>query len=130
MVGIDYYPRNALMAFGSRTLYLDGSQGRWNQKRRKELLAWAEAHPQKLLITEGQAEPWEAVTIPANPHNQGLYSCLPEHLISNYNTCMGWFGEQVPLYAYLFWGAEYWMLRKQSHDSSYLHAFERILENS
>jgi len=28
------------------------------------------------------------------------------------------------------WGAEYWMLRKQSMDSSYLKAFERILENS
>lgn len=129
MVGIDYYPRHALMPFGSRTLYLDGSQSPSHQPRRKQLLAWAGAQAQKLLIAEGQAEPWEAVTVPTNPHNQGMYSCLPEHIISNYNTCTGWFGEKVPLYAYLFWGAEYWMLRKQSMDSSYLHAFERILEN-
>ena len=43
---------------------------------------------------------------------------------------MGWFDEQAPLYAYLFWGAEYWMLRKQSMDISYLQTFERILENA
>ena len=40
---------------------------------------------------------------------------------------MGWFGEHIPLYAYLFWGAEYWMLRMQSGDPGYLQAFERIL---
>ena len=130
MVGIDYYPRNALLPFGSRTLYLDGSQSPSHQPRRNQLLAWAEAHHKKLLITEGQAEPWEALTVPSNPLNQAMYSCLPEHILGNYNACMSWFGEQVPLFAYLFWGAEYWMLRKQSLDSSYLQAFERILENS
>ena len=121
MVGIDYYPRHALIPLGSRTLYLDGSQSPSHQARRKQYpgLGRSRNH-QKLLITEGQAEPWEAVTVPANPHNQAMYSCLPEHIISNYNTCMGWFGEQAPLYAYLFWGAEYWMLRKQSMDPSYL----------
>ena len=130
MVGIDYYPRHALIPFGKRTLYLDGSQSRWHQSRRKQLIAWAASNHQKLLIAEGQAEPWEVVTVPTNPLNQGLYSCLPEQIISNYNNCMGWFGEQVPLFAYLFWGAEYWMLRTQSMDSSYLQSFERILENS
>jgi hypothetical protein len=130
MVGIDYYPRHALLPFGSRTLYLDGSQSPSHQARRKQLLAWAVAHHKKLLIAEGQAEPWEAVTVPTNPHNQAMYSCLPEHILGNYNACLGWFGEQVPLFAYLFWGAEYWVLRKQSLDSSYLQAFERILENS
>ena len=59
-----------------------------------------------------------------------MFSCMPEHIISNYNTCMGWFGEQNPLYAYLFWGAEYWLLRRQSMDPSYLQAFVRILENA
>jgi hypothetical protein len=130
MVGIDYYPRHALLPFGVRTLYLDGSQSPWDQARRKKLLARVGAQGKNLLITEGQAEPWEAVTIPANPDHQGMFSCMPEHLISNYNTCMGWFGEQDPLYAYLFWGAEYWMLRKQGHDQSYLQAFDRILEKS
>jgi hypothetical protein len=130
MLGIDYYPRHALLPFGRRTLYLDGSQSPSHRPRRKQLLAWAVAHHKKLLISEGQAEPWEALTVPSNPLNQAMFSCLPEHIISNYNNCMGWFGEEFPLFAYLFWGAEYWMLRKQSLDSSYLLAFERILENS
>jgi hypothetical protein len=130
MVGIDYYPRHALIPFGSRTLYLNGSQSPWNQARRKRILARAAARHQELLIAEGQAEPWEAVTVPSNPQNQGMYSCLPEHILSNYNTCMGWFEQQTPLYAYLFWGAEYWVLRKQSLDPSYLQAFERTLENA
>jgi len=130
MVGIDYYPRHAFRPFGSRTLYWDGSQSPWLRTRIRKLLPRAGMSVKSLLITEGQAEPWEAVTLPTNPLNQGLFSCLPEHLISNYNTCMGCFGEQNPLYAYLFWGAEYWMLRKQSMDPSYLQAFERVLENS
>ena len=130
MVGIDYYPRNALIPFGSRTLYLDGSESQAHQARRNQLLAWATANHKELLVTEGQAEPWEAVTVPANPQNQAMYSCLPEDILGNYNACMGWFGDQGALYAYLFWGAEYWLLRKQSKDSSYLQCFERILEKS
>jgi hypothetical protein len=128
MVGIDYYPRNALMTVGSKTLYLDGSQSPAHQPRRKQLLTWASTHGKKLLITEGQAEPWEAVTTPPNPDKQGMYSCLPEHVVTNYNACMGWY--EASLYAYLFWGAEYWMLRKQGKDSSYLQAFARILETT
>jgi hypothetical protein len=130
MVGIDYYPRHAYLPFGSKTLYLDGSQSPWLRTRIRKLLPRTGMTAKSLLITEGQAEPWEASTVPANPLNQGFFSCLPEHLVSNYNTCMDWFGEQNPLYAYLFWGAEYWMLRKQSGDPSYLQAFERILEKS
>jgi len=130
IIGIDFYPRHALIPLGSRTLYLDGSQSPSHRARRKQLFEQVLANHQKLLISEGQAEPWEAVTVPANPLNQAMYSCLPEQIIINYNTCMGWFGEQTPLYAYLFWGAEYWMLRKKSMDSSYLQAFERVLEEA
>lgn len=129
-VGIDYYPRNALMALGSKTLYLDGSQSSWQQKKRRQLLAWAAAHDKKLLISEGQAEPWETVTTPPDPGSQGMYSCLPEQVITNYNTWMEASAPPAALYAYLFWGAEYWMLRKQGLDSSYLQAFARILEFS
>lgn len=129
MVGIDYYPRHALMGIGNRTLYLDGSQSRW-QQRRRQLFALAHARGQQLMIAEGQGEPWETVTTPPNPGGQGMYSCLPEHIITNYNTCMGWVGQEAPLYAYLFWGAEYWMLRKQNADPSYLQAFARILEQA
>lgn len=92
------------------------------------MFASTHAHGQKLLIAEGQAEPWETVTTPPNPYKQGMYSCLPEHVIINYNTCMRWSQQEADLYAYLFWGAEYWMLRKQYADSSYLQAFARILE--
>ena len=128
MVGIDYYPRHALMTIGAKTLYMDGSKRPWQQRRRKQVFAWTRTHGQKLLIAEGQAEPWETMTIPPNPYKQGMYSCLPEHVITNYNTCMRWSQQEADLYAYLFWGAEYWMLRKQCADSSYLQAFARILE--
>jgi Beta-galactosidase len=130
IVGIDYYPRHALIAAGSRTLYLDGGASPWQQRRRKQLFAWTRVHRQKLMIAEGQAEPWEAVTTPPNPSGQVMSSCLPEHVIANYNTCMRWSQPEAPLYAYLFWGAEYWMLRKQSADPSYLQAFARILDES
>ncbi|HEX4715326.1 MAG TPA: hypothetical protein VH164_10395, partial [Ktedonobacteraceae bacterium] len=128
IVGVDYYPRHALMNVGAKTVYLDGSKSPWQQRRRKQLFAWARAHGKQLMIAEGQAEPWEAVTTPPNPSQQGMYSCLPEQVIATYNTCMRWSQPEAPLYAYLFWGAEYWMLRKQSADASYLQAFARILE--
>jgi hypothetical protein len=130
MIGIDYYPRHALTAIGGKTLYLDGSQSPWHEKRRKQMIALALASGKKLLISEGQAEPCETVTTPSNPARRGMASCLPEHVINNYNACMGWYGEPNSLYAYLFWGAEYWILRKQSLDTSYLRAFERILEEA
>ncbi|HLI08126.1 MAG TPA: beta-galactosidase [Ktedonobacteraceae bacterium] len=130
IVGIDYYPRHALMSIGTRTLYLEGSKRPWQQQRRKQLFSWTRTHRQKLMVAEGQAEPWETVTTPPNPAGQGMYSCLPEHVITNYNTCLRWSRQKAPLYAYLFWGAEYWLLRKQNADSSYLQAFARILENA
>jgi hypothetical protein len=130
IVGIDYYPRHALLGIGRRTLYLDGSQSRWQQQRGKQVCALAQARGQRLMIAEGQAEPWETVTTPPNPGSQGMYSCLPEHVITNYNTCMGWCGRKASLYAYLFWGAEYWMLRKQNADPGYLQAFARVLEQA
>jgi hypothetical protein len=130
IVGIDYYPRHALLSVGTKTLYLDGSRRLWQQQRRKQLLTWTRTHRQKLMIAEGQAEPWETITTPPNPAGQGMYSCLPEQVIINYNTCLRWSRREAPLYAYLFWGAEYWLLRKQSADPSYLQAFARILEHA
>jgi len=130
IVGIDYYPRHALMTMGTKTLYLDGSKSLWQQRRWKQLFALSRKHGQKLMIAEGQAEPWETVTTPPNPSGQGMYSCLPEQIITNYNTCMRWSRQESPFYAYLFWGAEYWTLRNQCADLSYIQAFARILENA
>jgi beta-galactosidase GanA len=130
IIGIDYYPRHALMTIGRKTLYLDGGKSLWQQERRKRLFTWTRVHGQQLMIAEGQAEPWENVTTPPNPSKLSMYSCLPEHVITNYNICMRWSQPEVPLYAYLFWGAEYWMLRKQCADSSYMQAFARILEQA
>ncbi|HEU4784825.1 MAG TPA: beta-galactosidase [Ktedonobacterales bacterium] len=130
IVGIDYYPRQALISLGRKTLYLDGSASRSQESRRKRLCAWTSEHGQQLMITEGQAEPWETVTTPPNPAGRQMLSCLPEHIITNYNTCMRWSQQGCMLYAYLFWGAEYWVLRKQHGDPSYLQAFARILEGS
>jgi hypothetical protein len=131
IVGIDYYPRHALARIGARTVYLDGSRSPWQQRRQKQLCAWARMHGRPLMISEGQAEPWETATTPPNPHAQGMYSCMPEQVIANYNTCMNWAGqESCPPYAYLFWGAEYWVLRQQGGDTRYLGAFARILDHA
>jgi hypothetical protein len=129
VVGIDYYPRHAVARIGPFAAYLDGSERPWRQRGRRHLCAWAKAHGRRLMITEGQAEPWEAVTTPPNPAAQGMYSCPPERVIENYNQCLRWARQSdCSLDAYFFWGAEYWMLRAQSGDPSYLKAFARILE--
>jgi hypothetical protein len=131
IVGIDYYPRHALVSLGAITLYLDGSNSLWQQRRQRQLFAWAGTHRRRLMITEGQAEPWETVTTPPNPYDLAMYSCTPEQVIENYNHCMRWAGRaNFPLDAYLFWGAEYWTLRGRSGDSSYLDTFSRILQNA
>ena len=130
IVGIDYYPRHALLSAGGWTLYLDGSTAPWQRGRPRQLSAWAEKSNRRLMISEGQAEPWEAVTTPPNPEGRGMYSCMPEQVIQNYNRCMRWAREAAfPMYAYLFWGAEYWILREMSGDPRYLQAFARILES-
>src|SRR5947208_12650069 len=60
IVGVDYYPRHALVSIGGgRTLYLDGSRSPWQQRRRKQVCAWAHTQGRQLMISEGQAEPWE-----------------------------------------------------------------------
>jgi len=128
IVGIDFYPRHALLSIGERTLYMDGSRSLWQQYRRRRLFAWARTRGRSLMISEGQAEPWETVTTPPNPQGADMYSCAPEQLVENYNQCLGWAREaEFPLHAYLFWGAEYWVLRQQSGDSRYLDAFDRVL---
>lgn len=131
VVGIDFYPRHGLVSVGGMTLYLDGSRSPWQQRRRKQLFAWARSNARRLMISEGQAEPWETVTTPPNPHDLAMYSCMPEQVIENYNQCMHWARQgDLPLDAYLFWGAEYWTLRERSGDSTYIKAFGRILENA
>jgi hypothetical protein len=131
IVGVDYYPRHALLSLGPRTLYLDGSASPWHRPGQRRLCAWARERGRALMISEGQAEPWETVTAPPNPRDYAPYSCLPEHVVANYTACMHWAGrggEACRLYAYLFWGAEYWVLRQQHGDTRYLRAFARVLE--
>jgi hypothetical protein len=131
IVGIDYYPRHALASIGGMTLYLDGSRSPWQQRRRKQLFARARTSGRRVMISEGQAEPWESVTTPPNPDDMAMYSCAPEQVIENYNQCMRWAREaDSPLDAYLFWGAEYWALRERSGDPSYIEAFARILQGA
>jgi hypothetical protein len=131
VVGIDYYPRHALFSLGARTLYLQGEDVGANQRRRKELFSWARSNGKRLMITEGQAEPWEAVTVPPNPQGRAMYSCPPEQMIENYNRCMSWARDaDFQLDAYIFWGAEYWIARHRSGDSRYLDAVARILGES
>jgi hypothetical protein len=131
IVGLDYYPRHALASLGDTSVYLDGSRSPWAGARRSALFAWARANRRRLMVSEGQAEPWEAVTTPPNPRAQGMYSCLPEQVIDTYNQWQRWSRQaDFTLDAYVFWGAEYWILRQQSGDPRYLGAFSRILERS
>jgi hypothetical protein len=131
IVGIDYYPRHALFTIGGRTLYLEGEESWGNQRRRRELFSWARTHTRRLMISEGQAEPWEAVTVPPSPRGHSMYSCTPELVIENYNRCMSWAREaDFRLDAYIFWGAEYWIMRERSGDSRYLNAIARVLDEA
>jgi glycosyl hydrolase family 42 (putative beta-galactosidase) len=130
LVGVDYYPRHAMRGLGRLTLYLETADLPWERARRKRLFATVQAGGKRLMVSEGQAEPWEAVTVPPNPEGQASHSCPPEDLIRNYNATMAWSASGPPLYAYLFWGAEYWLLRDRNGDSSYLKTFARILEQA
>jgi hypothetical protein len=118
VVGIDLYPRHALASVGGVTLYADGGG---DDSSRLALPAG------RLMVTEGQAEPWEAVTTPPNPPGRAMASCRPEHVIETYNRCQRW---GRPLEAYLFWGAEYWLARERDGDPSYVAAFARVLASA
>ncbi len=131
-VGIDFYPRPAIAGNSRWGLYLDGSGHPWQRHRLAKILRWAAVAPgRRLMITEGQAEPWEAVTTPPDPRGRVMYSCPPQQLIRTYNRCMRGFRQAgTDPWAYLFWGAEYWLLRQQHGDPSYLQAFIRILDGA
>jgi hypothetical protein len=130
IVGIDYYPRNALVGLGDWSLYVDGGP-RGGRPRFRQIVEWARRTGRRVMLTEGQAEPWERVTRPPNPRAQSMWSCTPEQLVANYNTLMAWASDAAfTLDAYVFWGAEYWLVRRHTGDPSYLGAFARVLEGS
>jgi hypothetical protein len=130
IVGIDYYPRHAVLRAGPITAYLKG-HATWARRRMTSLLKASGARHQRVFITEGQAEPWETATTPPSPRLSGMSSCLPEHVISNYNRCIDLSRDaRVAVGAYLFWGAEYWLRRQHCGDPRYLNAFARVLEDA
>lgn len=130
IVGIDYYPRHALAKLGPRTLYLDGGGLPWQRALTTDFFEGVRKQGKRLMVSEGQSEPWEAVTLPPNPRERAMFSCRPEDAVRNYNSAMEWSDQESPTYAYLFWGAEYWVLRDQSGDPGYLQAFARILDEA
>jgi len=130
IVGIDFYPRHALFAMRQRTFYMDGADRPWRRWLTTSTMRAIHKHGRRIMVSEGQAEPWEAVTTPPDPDNRAMFSCRPEDVIRNYNAAMAWAGGQSPLQAYLFWGAEYWIRRWRSGDSSYLAAFRRVLDEA
>ena len=83
------------------------------------------------MVSEGQAEPWEAVTIAAQSARPAHVQ-LPAGAGHRATTTTAWAGRsrRRRLDAYLFWGAEYWLLRQRTGDASYLRAFERVLETA
>ncbi|GAA3065219.1 hypothetical protein GCM10010464_31960 [Pseudonocardia yunnanensis] len=126
IVGIDFYPRHAVTSLGRWSLYLDGAKGLLPALRRRRLLACRH----ELVVTEGQAEPWESITVPPSPDGRASSSCPPDRIIDNYNECLRWTRGDTRLGAYLFWGAEYWVMRDRHGDSRYLDAFARILDQT
>lgn len=128
MVGINFYPRHGLVRLGPRTAYLAGTASPWQRRASTRLCAGLSRSGRRLMVTEGQAEPWETVTTPPSQPGSAMFSCLPEHVIENYNAAMR-LGSVAPggLWAFLFWGAEYWLKRRDQGDESYLAAFGRVL---
>jgi Beta-galactosidase len=127
IVGLDVYPRHGLVSIGPLTVYLDGGERPTQRRLRAELFKRATARGRGVMISEGQAEPWETVVTPPDPRGGVMYSCSPEQMLRAYNACMRWTPD---LSAYLFWGAEYWLVRERSGDASYLRAFARVLDAS
>lgn len=130
IVGLDVYPRHAVLGTLGLSLYLDGALSPWRARSWRRIGEWTDRSARSVMIAEGQAEPWEAVTVPPNPLGMAAYSCPPERVISNYNFCMGRSAGLLRLRAYLFWGCEYWVLRRATGDDSYLGAFARVLEQA
>lgn len=130
LVGLDLYPRNAALALGGHSLYLDGAGLPWNRVPWGRLDRLAREGGQRLWVSEGQAEPWERQTVPPDPVGRVAYSCPPERLILNYNRALGPPGAPPLVAAHLFWGLEYWLRREASGDSSYLAALGRVLAES
>jgi hypothetical protein len=129
IIGIDYYPRIAAFSLASKNVYLDTTHVPWGRGDWGNLAGWARTHGKKFMVAEGQAEPWEITIVPPRPPHFAPYSCTPEALIQNYNAWMS-FQECSSLYAYLFWGAEYWLYRWKQGDKQYLDAFTRVLEHA
>jgi hypothetical protein len=125
VVGIDWYPRHGLARLGPGTVYLAGSENYWTWRANRRFCSSVISAGRRLMIAEGQAEPWETVTTPPSEPGSGRFSCLPEHLIETYNAGVRLAGPGLE--AYLFWGAEYWLKRRQQGDASYLSAFGRVL---
>jgi hypothetical protein len=127
IVGLDVYPRHGLVSVGPFSAYLDGGERPTQRWLRERLLGRARQAGRRVMVSEGQAEPWETVVDPPDPHGGVMYSCSPEQMLRTFNQCMQWTAD---LYAYLFWGAEYWLRRERGGDGSYLAAFARVLEHS
>ncbi|MGH7641827.1 MAG: beta-galactosidase [Candidatus Dormibacteria bacterium] len=130
IVGVDYYSRHAVLQAGGLSLYLDGGRSAWRQGSWRRLGNWSARTSRRVMVSEGQAEPWEAVTVPPSPTGRVSYSCPPERVIDNFNHCFRHTHGLLELDSYLFWGGEYWMRRQAEGDGSYLGAFRRILEES
>src|SRR5438093_8537701 len=77
IVGIDYYPRTALRSLGHRTLYLDGAEGRSARTTRTRVFGFIRGRGKRLMIVDGQAEPWESSTYTATTERRSWCRCAP-----------------------------------------------------
>src|SRR6266853_3374999 len=77
IVGVDFYPCHALAAVGGITAYMNARDHAWPERARR-MVERVAANGRRLMISEGQAEPWEAVTTPPSPAGRAMASCPPE----------------------------------------------------
>jgi hypothetical protein len=66
----------------------------------------------EVWITELQAEPWEPSQLTADKNNPK--SCLPEHLLKNFQ-----YGQSLNPEVILLWGFEWWYKQKENNDLRY-----------
>jgi hypothetical protein len=125
-IGANLFTRLAIAAnvWDHEDLYLDGTRAFWSNWFLVRLASAVQAHGRKLLITEGQAEPWEINGAGPLP-GHAAYSCPPEAIIDTYNRAAQ-LQPQYPIHAYLFWGWEHWLAYERAGMPQYLQAFHRI----
>ncbi len=130
IVGIDFYPRHALVSAGPLTVYLDGSRTSGSSGGGSG--CWP-GPPSRAAADDrrGAGRALGGGHHPAQPGGPGDVQLPPEDLIGNYSQCMRWIRPTPAPWTGTCSGApKYWLLRDRQGDPSYLRAFARVLDSA